>query len=395
MTDIARIAPFSGRVPRYATVSGEGPTLDTWQEAPHNRWALANVAEFVPTVPIARRPRMPGARATSSLDALRGLLPNLDQRLVDSFTDAFLVVNRGKVVGEYYAAGFGPDGRHLLMSVSKSICGLTVGVLVDAGLLDVTLPVRHYVAELAGSAYGDATIQQVLDMTVDVDYDEDYGNPRSHVRAQDRVAGWRSRLPDDLADTYEFLALLRGGGQHGVRFQYCSAGTDVLAWVVENVTGLRYPEAVSRWFWTRLGCQDDASITVDAGGFAFANGGISCTAADLARVGRIMLGGGTLDGTRVVSPAWVRDTMRGGDPEAARGTVYQRVHPNGSYRNQWWVTGNDRGNVYAAGIHGQFIWVDEPSQSVIVKFSSWPEPVTEQWNRLHATLFREVCEALD
>jgi hypothetical protein len=31
---------------------------------------------------------------------------------------------------------------------------------------------------------------------------------------------------------------------------------------------------------------------------------------------------------------------------------------------------------------------------VIVKFSSYPEPVTEGWNELHAALFRDVCEAL-
>ena len=34
-------------------------------------------------------------------------------------------------------------------------------------------------------------------MTVDVDYDEDYRNPASEVQAQDRVAGWRPRLPGD------------------------------------------------------------------------------------------------------------------------------------------------------------------------------------------------------
>ena len=59
------------------------------------------------------------------------------------------------------------------------------------------------------------------------------------------------------------------------------------------------------------------------------------------------------------------------------------------------MTGDDRGSVYAIGIHGQFIWVDPPSHSVIVKFSSWPEAITEEWNRMHAAAFRSIAEVAD
>ncbi|MGR0220843.1 serine hydrolase domain-containing protein [Agromyces sp. ZXT2-6] len=393
MTDLLPV-PTVAHLPRYDGARLGEPTLDTWQLAPHNRWTFSHVDEFVPTVAIARRPATEIASGTVGIESLRAEIPGLDRRLATSFTDAFVVVQGDVVLADHYREGFGPDERHLLMSVSKSICGLTVGTLVDAGLIDPAKRVDHYVEPLTGTAYGDATVQQVLDMTVDVDYDEDYRNPASHVQAQDRVAGWRTRHADDPADTYAFLTSLRGGGAHGRMFRYCSAGTDVLAWVIENVSGRRYADAVSEQLWSRLGCDDDATITVDAGGFGFANGGISCTARDLARLGRLMLGGGELDGRRVVSAEWVRRTMAGGDPAAAAGSVFQRVHPGGSYRNQWWATGNDRGNVYAIGIHGQYVWVDPPTDTVIVKFSSWPEPVTEEWNRLHAELFRDVCEAV-
>lgn len=370
------------------------PTLETWQDAPHNRWAFAHVAEFVPTAPIAHRRAAPRFGAVGAAE-LAAALPGIEARLEQSYTDALVVVRRGEVVAEYYREGIDAHTPHLLMSVSKSICGLTVGTLVDDGLVELDRRIDEYVPALAGSAYGDATVQQVLDMTVDVDYDEDYRDPASHVQAQDRVAGWRPRLAGDPADTYAFLASLRGGGRHGERFKYCSAGTDVLAWVVENVTGSRYAEAVSQRLWSRLGCEHDASITIDPGGFGFANGGISCTTRDLARVGELMLGEGEIGGERVVSAEWVRRTRDGGDPEAATGTVFQRVHPGGAYSNQWWITGSARGDYYAVGIHGQFIWVDPSTGTVVAKFSSWPEPVTEQWNRLHAELFRELCDAFD
>ena len=378
--------------PRRYPGAAEDTDLDTWQEAPHSRWAFAHVSDFVPTAPIARRPRADdGVDALTALDGIRDLRALLE----DSYTDAFLVQRDGRTVAEYYRPGFAPDDRHLLMSVSKSLCGILVGTLVDDGLIDVAQPMAVYVPELNDSAYGDASVQQVLDMTVAVDYDEDYRNPQSHVQAQDRIAGWRRRRDTDPADTYEFLRGLQASGPHGQRFQYCSADTDALAWLVEAVTGERYADVLAARVWERLGCAQEATITVDAAGFAFANGGISCATPDLARVGQLMLGGGEIDGRRIVSERWVRQTMAGGDTNAARGLLIQREYPRVSYRNQWWSTGNDRGNVYAVGIHGQYIWLDPLSGTVIVKFSSAPDPVSAAGNQIHARLFREVCGVLE
>ena len=66
----------------------------------------------------------------------------------------------------------------------------------------------------------------------------------------------------------------------------------------------------------------------------------------------------------------------------------------GSYRNQWWSTGDDRGTFYATGIHGQFLWLDPTSDVTIVKFSSLPVAVTEQTSRRHAETFSALTRAL-
>ncbi|MGM7668272.1 serine hydrolase domain-containing protein [Microbacterium sp. A93] len=384
MTDT--ISTISTRPPRYPNAQS-APSQEDWQDAPHNRWAFANVSHFVPTMAIARQPRE--RERIVRLDALSNV-PGLESRLDAAFTDALVVVRHGEVLAEYYRDGFAERDQHLLMSVSKSICGITIASLVDDGLIDPEAHVSTYLPELADSAHGIATVQQVLDMTVAVAYSEDYRDPDSEVRQQDRVAGWRLPRAGDPRDTYAFLQSLRSSGAPGEQFQYCSADTDVLAWIIEAVTGRRYADEVADRLWQRLGCRDEASITVDQGGFAFANGGISCTARDLARVGELMLAGGELGGQRIVSAEWVSRTMAGGDPELARGSAIQRTHPNASYRNQWWSTGNERGNVYAVGIHGQYVWLDPLTDTVIVKLSSCPEPVTEAWNDKHAGLFRDI-----
>ena len=379
---------------RYPGAAAGEPTLDTWQEAPHNRWAFAHLGELVPTATISRTsPAAPHA-ATVRLGGLSALVPDLERRLEQTHTNAFLVLRGSDVVAEYHRAGFSRDDRHLVMSVSKSLCGLVVGGLVDEGAIDPARAITDYVPELAGSAYDGPTVQHALDMTIRIDYSEDYVDPFAEVQTHDRSAGWRSRREGDPADTYAFLTTLRGDGSVGT-FQYCSADTDVLAWIVELVTGLRYGEALSARLWSRLDADRDATITVDRAGFGFANGGISCTARDLARVGRAVLDGGDAPGGRIVSRAWADAILRGGDPAAMAGSAFPGGFAHGTYTRQWWCMGNDRGNVSGIGIHGQNLWLDPRTDSVIVKLSTWPEPDTENRHDLQSRILLDVSEALE
>jgi len=378
------------------------PTLDSWQEAPDNRWVFRHVEELLPSAAVLSSP-VGARRASQGLGSLAAV-PALSDRLEALCTDALLVERGGRVIGEWYADGFGPHRTHLLMSVSKSLCGILVGALLDEGLLDPQTEAARYVPRLAGSAYGDATIQQLLDMVAAADYSEDYTDPASEVQAHDRAANWRTPRPGDPVDTFAFIAGLTRSREHGERFQYCSAVTDTLGWIVEAVTGNRYADELSDRLWSKLGADHDARVSVDRGGCALANGGVSCTARDLARVGRLMLNGGTAAGDpaagiegagaqRIVSEAWVRQTLDGGDPALAAASANRAVFPGLSYRNQWWSTGNERGNVYAVGIHGQYVWLDPLTDTVIVKFSTLPDPVRTVDLQAHVELFSDVLAA--
>lgn len=387
MTDERPTGPHPARYP--GAPAGQ-PTLDTWQEPPHNRWAFAHLAEMLPSATVSRRDPAAPAEATVRLDALESRVTDLRPRLEATYTDALLVLRGNDVVAEYYRPGFAPDDRHLLMSVSKSLCSTVIGALIDEGRIDPAHRMVDYVPELAGSVYDGPTVQHVLDMAVHIDYREEYVDPTSEVQAHDRVLGWRTRRAGDPTDTYAFLAGLRGDGSVG-RFQYCSANTDALAWVIERVTDLPYPQALSRYLWSKLDADQDALITVDPTGFGAANGGVCTTARDLARVGRMMLDGGRAPGGRVVSEAWVRSIFAGGDPAV----MDQTMMPGGSYTRQWWCLENERGNISGIGIHGQNLWIDPPTDSVIVKFSTWPDPDGHDWQQRQTELLLELSAALD
>ena len=153
--------------------------------------------------------------------------------------------------------------------------------------------------------------------------------------------------------------------------------------------------ALSTYLWAKLDADRDATITVDQTGFGFANGGVSCTARDLARVGRMMLDGGVAPGGRVVSQGWVESVLAGGSREAMTDEGFTSAFPEGSYTRQWWCTGNERGNVSGIGIHGQNLWLDPRTDSVIVKLSSWPDPDTRHWHGLQSGILLDVSRALD
>ncbi len=359
--------------------------LSNWQDPPWNTWGLSHTSEIVPTAVVSR--------LAKSEDVAEALLACADDPTWVELAEAtaarsVVVLHRGRTVGEWYGAGMCPTTRHTLMSVSKSLCGLVIGQLIGQGLLREDSVIGEIVPRLKKSAFGEATIRNALDMRVAVEYDETYHDPAAHVAQQDRVAGWRPRLPDDPADTYEFLTTLRASGPHGGPLQYCSATTDALAWVIEAVTGQRYHEALSTRLWSRLRTQDDAGITVDPGGFAFANGGFACTTRDLARVGQLLLDRGVVDGHQIVPEAFAADVLAGGDTVAAAGSHFQAVHEGGSYRSQWWVTGDDHGVVYGAGIHGQYLWVDPQAEVVVAKFGAHPEAVSAEALRQNAALMR-------
>ena len=67
------------------------------------------------------------------------------------------------------------------MSMTKSITGLLSEIQVVVGRLDDTVKVSSIIPENNGSAFGSATVRQVIDMTTALDYSEDYSEPKEDI----------------------------------------------------------------------------------------------------------------------------------------------------------------------------------------------------------------------
>lgn len=365
-------------------------TLANWRTAPFSRWSFQNVAELVPSAiraPADPRPEEP-AEDPGLLQARLGHGgATVAEHLATHDTDLFCVMKSGRVLADWAAPHADPALPHLVFSISKSLTALLAGALEAVGKLSPDDPVTRFVPEAAGSAFGEASLRHLLDMTTRLDFDEAYLTPDSPFARYRRAMLWN---PGGGEQTLlEFLCSIpRLPGPYGDAFRYRSPNSDMLGVVVERAGGALLADQLADRVWRRIGCHGPVALTVDAVGMGRAAGGVSMTARDLARVGEMMRLGGMAPGGRVVPEAWVRDTVGGGDRGAwARGD-FPELLPGGAYRNKWYRSGRDW--FCAIGIHGQWLAVDPASEVVVVKLSSQPEPVDDDTDQRNIALFEAL-----
>lgn len=349
---------------------------------PKLRWTACHFRQLMPTVGVSRGP---GAAAPlpQRLDAAIDALPftplntrtrmTWAQSLQANYTDGIIVLHDGVVVYERYAGCLQPDGQHGAMSVTKSITGLLGEMLVAEGVLDENDTVGAIIPELAHSAFGDATVKQVLEMTTALRYSEDYADPNAEVW-QYAAAG--STLPpapgySGPRSYYDYLQTIQKQGRHGEAFGYKTINTDTLGWIIARRTGKPVSTLLSERIWTRLGAEQDAYYTVDSSGTPFAGGGLNAGLRDMARLGQLLLQDGRSNGEQVVPAAAIARIRAGGDRRAFAKAGYTLL-PGWSYRGMWWVSHNANGAYMARGVHGQALYIDPAAKVVIARFGSHP-----------------------
>ncbi|GIX14735.1 MAG: 6-aminohexanoate-dimer hydrolase [Paracoccaceae bacterium] len=376
--------------------------LDQLDAAPWNRWSFQHMRELVPTVEVRRGADvwdLPGGGG--DVDAIpctdaRGAPSSWGAMLDATHADAALVWLDGRVIAECYRNGMDARRPHLAMSVTKSVVGAVAGCLIGEGLLDPAAPVTGLAPELRRTAWAGATLQQVLDMTTGVRFDESYGRPGADIMLIDVAAGWKppfpwmdpASVPGCVWDVV--LGLRERDAPHGARFAYRSIETDVLGVLMERAAGMRLADLVSARLWAPMGAAEDGYFTVDRAGFALADGGFNACLRDYARFGRLLAEDGARDGRQVIPKAWIADIRAGAHglfDDAHRG-----IFPEGRYRNQFWVIDRRHRAHLSLGIHGQHLLVDPDRGLVAVKLSSWPDPLGD--NGAHLAHWLNAVEAL-
>ena len=379
----------------------DGLTKTNWLRPPFKYWAIKNVDKLFSVGTIAKgATTLELEKGTFDLTDLKieqfdGKRYGFEEHLDSNRTDGFLVINKGKIIYEKYFGNMTATSPHNWFSVSKSLTGLTAAILAAEGKIDLQKPVTHYLPELKGSAWDGVIIQKVMNMEVNLQYDEAYNNPKSDAYKFAKVSHFVEvpGPPSEFKNMLEYFKSVKKGANHEELFHYVSLNTELLGMIISKVTGKKPSEAMSEKVWTKMGAEQDGFVVRNPDGFELVSAAINSNIRDAGRLGLLMLNDGKVNGQQVIPESVVKTIKKGGSVEkfaqSKRGKVFKDFH----YTNQWWHT--DKAAFFAKGLFGQWIYVDPTTETVIVKFTTSDVPTSTEYDWMNnMNLMEAIVERL-
>ena len=200
-------------------------------------------------------------------------------------------------------------------SVSKMFATIAVMKLVDRGVVDLDTPLVTYLPafRMASSGYENITVRMLLNHSS--------GFPGTDYRNADI----RSPVPGYVDQVLQTLSMSRLKAPPGYMSVYCNDGFTITAALVQAMSGKSYVQFVQDEILTPLGMANTRYplSAFSAGSYAkayvngaakpqefvntLASGAVYSTADDMARIAMMLLGGGRVGTTRILSSASVAD----------------------------------------------------------------------------------------
>jgi CubicO group peptidase (beta-lactamase class C family) len=290
------------------------------------------------------------ARADAPLDAVKGRM----QSFIDSgeIAGAVTVIGRAGGVLSYEAVGFqdlesrtpmAKESLFRIASMTKPITSLAIMMLVEQHKVQLDDPVAKYLPEFLGQ-------QMVAEKT---NSSVTLKKPYRPVTVRDlltHTSGLAREFPPGLADLYTKRNHTLAEGvlvfsqrplefEPGSRWVYCNPGIDTLGRIVEVVSAQPFEEFLHKRIFEPLGMKDttfyptaeqlsrlattydrkDGKLVANPFGFigspvgakyCVPSAGLFSTGADLAKLYRMLLNKGTLDGVRILDASCVAEMTR-------------------------------------------------------------------------------------
>ena len=331
-----------------------------------------------------------------------GFLPDMGDKLDDAVRTkefdnlhAVIVARGGKLVLARYYEGedkrtrgpksgivtFGPEVKHDLRSVSKSIVGLLYGLALAQGKvadLDQSL-VSQFPAykDLPADPKRDRmTVGHALSMTLGTEWDESlpYYDRRNSETAMDLAA-----------DRYRYVLDRPMVAEPGSQWTYNGGATAVLAHLISRGTGQPLLDYAREALFEPLGIAD-VEWVADADGEPFAASGLRMLPRDLAKIGQLILDRGRWGDSQVVPSEWLDQSF----------TPRVRANDTFEFGYHWWL-GKSRKDgrpwMGAFGNGGQSLFI-APSLELVVVTTAGNYNQPGNWDLPFAVMGKVVVPAL-
>ena len=282
-----------------------------------------------------------------------------EQLLEESKTVAFLIIKNDTIQYEKYWGKYDESSIVPSFSMAKSITSILIGCAIDDKLIkSVNEPITNYIPELKENDFDKVTIENLLQMTSGIKFNESYINPFGDAATFYYGTNLRKAIKKMKLEI-----------EPGERFAYSSGSAQLLGLVLEralkNKTISSYLEEK---IWQPLEMEFDASWSLDRkkNGLEKTFCCINARARDYAKIGRLYLNKGKWNDKQIVSENWVAQSTK---VDTTNNSVKR-------YQYQWWLP-SQTGDFFAQGILGQYIYVNPKKNLIIVRlgkglgFADW------------------------
>lgn len=271
-------------------------------------------------------------------------------------TNAFLVIRNGVLTYEWYKDGITQSSQLPSYSVAKTMTSIMIGQLINQGKIKESDYFVDYFPNLkTGTTFDKVTIKSLLDMQAGVGVSDNYPSGPS---------GWGVAIAQMYATT-DLDWFLKNNRKMafdpGSKSEYMSVDTQMLGMIIKKVTGVKVADYFSENVWQPIGAKYPATWNVDrVGGTEKTFCCFNASAIDYAKVGMLLLNGGYAGPNKVIDKAWLTRMT----------TPVTKLDRDWGYAAQVWHP--FPGISMALGLHGQFIFVNPSTRTVIVKLSDNP-----------------------
>lgn len=239
---------------------------------------------------------------------------------------SLMILRRGEVAYESFAAPYSPETPHTMYSVSKSFTSTAIGFAIEEGLLTLDTPILEIFPEHRPSAPDEyletMTIRHLLNMTAGKSV---------------------SFLVDRTGDTWvQDFFQAKWKSSPGEVFNYVNENIYMLCAVLHRVTGMTVSEYLTPRLYEPLGYGRVPYWETDPGGIESGGWGLFATTEELAKMALCYHQGGKFEGKQVVPENWVREATKKQaetaairetlDGEAGYGYCFWRNHIENSFR---------------------------------------------------------------
>lgn len=277
-----------------------------------------------------------------------------------------LAIKNGEIAYETYQLGNTENTRWMSMSVAKSVTSSLIGAAIKDGYIaGLDAQLTDYVPRFEGTAYDGVTVQQILQMTSGVGWNETYTD-----RSSDRRELLEAQIAQKEGGMLEVMANLQRVAEPGAQWNYSTGETQVAAELLDAALDRPISQYLTEKIWANMGMESEANWWLESpDGIEVGGSGFSATLRDYGRFGMFLLNEGVINGESILPDGWIE---RASHPNVINGEEIE-------YGFMLWPQMNAKGTIHedayqAVGIFGQFIYVNPREDVVIVVWSARPKP---------------------